>query len=125
MEIGEGFLDGAGQVDIEAAVHFGRQTGLHTDFGCAHFNRFLGASNDFLLGQEIAFFLTILPAEGAERAVLNAHIGEVDIAVDHIGHHIADLALTHCVGDKTDGVEINAIGLAQPEAVLPGYLFIF
>ena len=112
MEVREGLFHGSGQVDIEAAVHFGWQAGLHADFGCTHVNCFFGSPNDLLLGEEVPFFLAVLPAERAERAMFNAHIGEVDIPVDDIGYHLTDLAATHFVGNQTGGVKIDAIGLA-------------
>ena len=41
--------------------------------------------------QEVAFLLAVVAAERAEGAVLDAHVGEVDVAVDDVGDDVARL----------------------------------
>ena len=43
----DGLLYRARQLNVEIALHVGRQTGLHADFGCAHVRSFLNAAQNF------------------------------------------------------------------------------
>ena len=52
--------------------------------------------------QEVALFLAVVAAERAEGAVLDADVGEVDVAVDHVGDDVADLLGAQLVGGGGD-----------------------
>jgi hypothetical protein len=52
--------------------------------------------------------------------MLDAHVCEVDIAVDHVRDNLANLASTHLIGDQAHGLEIKPIGFAQAQAFIPG-----
>jgi hypothetical protein len=71
-------------------------------------------------GEEVAFFLTVFATERIERAMLDAHVGEIDVAVDHIRDDLTNLTATHLVGHRTHRLEVEAIGLAQAQSRGPG-----
>jgi hypothetical protein len=49
---------GLADVDVQVAVHLGRQSCLYADFSSAERRRLLGAPYDLLVWKEIAFFLS-------------------------------------------------------------------
>src|SRR4029453_2983555 len=66
--------------------------------------------------EEVAFLLAMVAAEGAEGAVLDADIGEVDVAVDHVGHDVARLPPAHLVGHEGEGVQLASLHLGEADA---------
>ena len=60
----------------------------------------------------------VVAAEGAERAVLDADVGEVDVAVDHVGHHVARLPSPHLIGDQRQSLEVATARLQELDAVV-------
>ncbi len=52
-------------------------------------------------------------AEGAEPAVLDADVGEVDVAVDHVGHRIAHGFAAQVVGRGEQREQLVARRLQQ------------
>jgi len=54
--------------------------------------------------------------------VLDADVGEVHVAVDDEGDHVADLAAPQLVGDERERLEVAAAGDGEDEAVLDGHL---
>ena len=52
--------------------------------------------------EEVALFLAVVAAERAEGAVLDADVGEVDVAVDDVGDIVADLPGAQLVGGGGD-----------------------
>ena len=75
----------------------------------------LRAADDLGYGQEVSFLLPVVAAEGAEAAALDADVGEVDVAVDHVGDQVAHGAATKLVGNHLDSVEF------QPRRFEEGY----
>ena len=58
--------------------------------------------------QEVALLLAVVAAERAEAAVLDADVGEVDVAIDDVGDDVAGLAAAQLVGDEGEGGEVAA-----------------
>src|SRR5262249_43647220 len=71
---------------------------------------------------EVALLLPVIAAEGAERAVLDADVGEVDVAVDHVGHDVAGLSPTHLVRDERQREEVAAVDVREPDALVDRHL---
>src|SRR3954470_8809205 len=91
MQVRKRAFDLARQVDVKVTVHVGWQTGLHTDFGSSQVNRFGRPPDDLVKGKKVSLFISVRAAEGAKSAVFDAYIGEVDVAIDDVGHDVADL----------------------------------
>src|SRR5207244_1760730 len=98
--------DRRAEVDVVAAVELRRQPGLEADLGRAELPRLAGAPHDLRHRQEVALLRAVVPAERAERAVLDAHVGEIDVAVDHERDEVARLPAAHLVGDEPERVEV-------------------
>ena len=54
--------------------------------------------------------------------MFNADVGEVNVPIDHIRDHVAYLTPPHLIGYETQGLQIETIGLAQPQPFTPGNL---
>ena len=108
MKPGQLLLQRAHQVDVEPAVELGGKAGLDAHLGRAELPRFAGAAHDLLGRQEVALFLAVVAAERAEGAVLDADVGEVDVAVHDVGDDVAGLPLAQLVGRGHQGVERRA-----------------
>ncbi len=113
MDVGEFSLDGAGEVDVVVAVHLGGKAGLDAHLGGAQIPGLAGTADDFFDGEEVGLLLAMVAREGAEAAVLDADVGEVDVAVDDVGHHVPHAAAPQLVGCEDDGVDLWAPGLEQ------------
>src|SRR5262249_60157372 len=85
--------------------------------GGAQLGGLLGATHDLLEGEEIAFLLAMVAAEGAEGAVFDADVGEVDVAIHHVGDHVADLPPPELVGDQGERLSAAAVRLREGESV--------
>src|SRR6266850_7922753 len=107
------------ELDIQTAVHVRRKACLHAHFGGTHVHRFLRAAGDFLEGEEVTFFVAIRAAESTEPAMLHTDVRKVDVAVDDVSHHVADLAPAQLVGSGYDRLELRAGRFAEPERFLP------
>ena len=117
VEVRQRALDRPGQLDVEAAVELGRQPGLDAHLGGAQLRRLAGAAHHFLHRQEVALFLPVVPAERAEGAVLDADVGEVDVAVDDEGHQVAGLARAQLVGDERQRLQLPPGDLRERQRV--------
>ena len=118
VHLGQGGLDGAAEIDVVAAVELRGQAGLDADLGRAELPRLDGAANHLVHREEVALLLAMVAAERAEAAMLDADVGEVDVAVHDVGDHVARLAAAHLVRDEGDGLEVAPGGLGQPDAVV-------
>src|SRR2546425_190991 len=63
---------------------------------------------------------SVVAAEGAERAVLDADVGEVDVAVDDVGDDVTRLAAPQLIGDARHHPEREAARGSHAERVLVG-----
>ena len=59
-------------------------------------------------------------AEGAKAAGLDANVGEIDVAIDHVGDDIADGARTQGIGSSDDGEKIRAVGVEKTGGLVDG-----
>ena len=102
VKIGRGLFDRAHQIHIEHSIQPGGQPRLHAHLRGPHFAGLQRAAHHLLLGQEITLAGGVPAGKSAEAAMLHANIGEVDVAVDHIGdpaaHHFAAEPVGH--GDE-------------------------
>ena len=114
--------DRAREIDVVAAVELGRQPRLDAHLGSAEVPRFLGAPHDLLDRQEVALLLAVVATEGAEGAVLDADVREVDVAIHDVGDDVADLPLPQLVGDQGQRVEVAPVGAGERDAVLDRHL---
>ena len=122
MHLGHGGLDGPAEVDVVRAVELGGQPRLDAHLGGAHLPGLHGAADDFLQGKEVSLLLAVVAAEGAEGAVLDAHVGEVDVAIDDVGDEVAGLPEAHLVRHEGEGVQLPALDLGEPHALVDGQL---
>src|SRR5437867_5685126 len=120
MYVRRGSPHGAGDIDVEVAVHFRRQSGLKTNLRSAQIHGLASAANDLFNGQKVALSIAIGAAEGAKAAVFRADVREIDVAIDDVGDHVAGLAAAHLVGHKRHDMKVSADRLAEPQRVLPG-----
>ena len=113
----EASLDLASQLDIQVARHLGGQPGLDTHLGGPEVNRLGHAAQNLLVGEHVALLGAKIAAEGAKTTVLDAHIGEVDVAVDHVGHPLAHLAFTEPIGHGLHGPKVGAYSAGQRQGL--------
>ncbi len=118
VHLGQRRLDRAAEIDVVAPVELRGQAGLDADLGRAHLPRLDGAADHLVHREEVAFLLAVVAAERTEGAMLDAHVREVDVAVDDVGDHVARLAVAHLVRDQGEGLEVAPVGLGQPDAVV-------
>ena len=71
-------------------------------------------------GQEVAFFRQMAAAKSAKAAGLDADVGEIDVAVDHVGDDIADGARAQGIGSSDDGEKIRAVGVEKMGGLVDG-----
>ena len=110
--------DRAREIDVVAPVELRRQPRLDAHLGGAEIPRLLGAPHDLRDGQEVALFLPVVAAERAERAVLDADVREVDVAIDDVGDDVPGLPLPQLVGDQGQRVEVAPLGARERDAAL-------
>src|SRR5207249_9673466 len=84
-------LDGLAELDVQPPVHLGRQARLDANFSRAVVPRLSCAAHHFGDGQQVTLLGAMVTAECAERAVLDADVREVDVAVDDVCYYLADL----------------------------------
>src|SRR3990172_6157596 len=110
---GQRLLDGPAEVDVVAAVELGREPRLDADLRGAQVPRLLGAADHLRERQEVALLLPVVAAEGAEGAVLDADVREVDVAVHDVGGGVAYLPPPQLVGREAERVELAALDLGE------------
>ena len=84
-------------------VHAGCQSRLNAYFAGAEIARFGGAPDDFFDRQKVAFFGEMAAAESAKAALLDAHIGKIDVAIDDVADHVADGLGAQLIGGREHG----------------------
>ena len=118
VNLGNFFLNRPAQVDVKRSIDARRQPGLNANLRSAQIPRFAYAPRNLLRRQEIALFCAMAAAESTEAAALHADVGEIDVAVDHVGYALAHAAASQSVGGGNQPVEIVALGREQGRAVL-------
>ena len=84
---------------------------------CQASTRLLG---HLLEPEEVGVGFARAAAEGAEFAAHKTDIGEIDVAVDHVGHQIADQFAAQGVGGHQQTEQVVALGMGQPQTLLAG-----
>ena len=103
MQFRQGFFHGAAKFDVMPTVHAGGEPGLNAHFAGAEVARFGGAPDDLFDGEKITFFGEMASAEGTKAALLDAHIGEIDVAIDDVADHVADGVGAQLIGGGQHG----------------------
>src|SRR5262245_50221988 len=109
-------------VSVIERLHPPGQSSLHANLASAPFPGFLGPATHFLQRQEICILLTRRPAECAEAAAYEAYIGEVYVAVDYVGHYIADSLVPYAVCGQDQGFQFKSASLGEQEALVESNL---
>ena len=87
------------QVEVRRRRQLGVDAALHADLGRAEVPRLLGAVGDLVEGQRVGVGVGPPLGERAEPAADVADVGEVDVAVDDVGHLVADGLAAQLVGE--------------------------
>src|SRR6185437_12283836 len=95
------------------------------DLGGAEVARLDGAAHHLVRVEEVALLGPVVPGEGAERARFDAHVGEVDVAVDDVGDLVAGLPGAHRVRRRAEGLEVGPRGPAEEDGALDVQLVAF
>ena len=120
VHAGNGLLYGAQDVAVVERRQSVRQAALDADFGRAQRPGFDRLLRHGLEAVEVAVSFPRAAAEGAELAADKTDVGEIDIAIDHVGDEIADqIAAQHVSGDQ-QGEEVVAFGIGQQQALFAG-----
>ena len=90
VEVRLGLLHGSADLNVEVPRHIRGQPCLYADFGRSQASSFRGTADDFVDWKIVGFVGTVGPAEGAESASFDAHVGEIDVAIDDVGDLISD-----------------------------------
>ncbi len=97
-----------------------RQAALNADFGCAEFPGFHGFLRHLLEAEKVGVCLARAAAEGAELAAHKTNVGEIDVAIDDVGHEVADEFAAQSVGRDQQSEKVVAVGICQQQALLAG-----
>ena len=69
----------------------------------AEIARFGGAPDDLFDGEKITFLSEVASAKSTKAALLDAHIGKIDVAIDDVADHVADGLGAQLVGGGEHG----------------------
>ena len=89
MHARHGVLHRAQNVAVVKLGQTVRQAALNADFGGAELPGFAGLLGHLVESEEISVRLARAAAEGAELASHETDVGEIDIAVHHVGDDVA------------------------------------
>ena len=92
---------------------------LHAHLGGAGRPRLLGPVGDLLDGQPVRVGVPLPLGEGAEPAAHVADVGEVDVAVDHVGDVVADRVPAQVVGEPAQLVQRRPVRAEQRQRRRP------
>ena len=96
-----GVLDGAQNVAVVKLGKIARQSALNADFGGAELPGFDGFARHIVERVEVRVGLARAAAEGAELASHKTDVGEIDVAVHHVGDDVArEFGAQHVGGDQ-------------------------
>ena len=108
------------QVEVRRARQLGVDAALHAHLGGAEVPRLLGPVGDLVEGERVRVGVGASLGERAEPAADVADVGEVDVAVDHVGDVVADRLPAQVVGEADHLLEQVALGGHQGQRVLVG-----
>ncbi len=107
-----------GEVEVRRAGQLGVDAALHAHLGGAEVPRLLGPVGDLVEGERVGVGIGTPLGERAEPAADVADVGEVDVAVHHVGHVVADGLPAQVVGQPDHLLEQVALGGHQGQRVL-------
>ena len=113
VHAGDGVLDGAENVAVMELWKIAGQAALDADFGGAKLPGFDGLLRHLIEGEEVGVRLARATAEGAEFASHETDVGEVDVAVDHVGDDVAGEFGAQDVRGDQQAEEIVAFGVGE------------
>ena len=113
---GHPLLHGRDDVEVRRRGQLGVDPALHADLGRAEVPGLLGAVGDLVVGQRVGVGVGLALGEGAEPAADVADVGEVDVAVDDVGHLVADGLAAQVVGQPHHLAQQVALGASSGSA---------
>ena len=117
VHAGDGGLHRAEDVEVEVAVEGGVDAALQAHLGGPAFGGLDGALGDVVEGQQVRGAAQVQRqrslGEPAERAPEGAHVGVVDVAVDHVGDGVPDRLPAQVVGHRGDRGDLRATGAEE------------
>ncbi len=117
---GTAVFDGAQDVAVVERRQSVRQPALNADFGRAQRPGFDGFLRHGVEAVEVAVGFARSAAEGAKFASDKTDVGEIDVAIDHVGDQIADQIAAQHVGRDQQAEQIVAFGIRQQQALFAG-----
>ena len=125
MEAGESLGDSSAYSNVKVSWHGRGQAGLDANLRCAELPGFRGASDDFGDGQQIPFVTAVSSAECAKAAFFDANVGEIDVAIDHIGHLFPDGSAPHGVRGLQERQKLRPLAFHKASQVGNGQVVPF
>ena len=106
VDLREGRLDRDEDIPVVERAHLRVDAALHADFGRPPRDRFFDLGENRIHPVVVGVVLPALPFEGAELAVHEADVREVDVAVHDVRHVVADILPPDLVRGCDQGPEI-------------------
>ncbi|CAG7271707.1 hypothetical protein PICSAR26_04483 [Mycobacterium avium subsp. paratuberculosis] len=113
-------LDRADQIGVAGDRQFGVDAALHAHLGGAGDVRLPGAVGDLLGRQRVRVGVALALREGAEPATGVADVGEVDVAVHHERHVVADGVAAQRIRKGSNGFQRRTVGGGQRQVFAVG-----
>ena len=107
----DGVFDGAENVAVVELGKIAGQAALNADFGRAELPGFHSLTGHVIERVEISVGLAGTSAEGAEFTSHKTNVGEVDVAVNHVGDDVAHEFGAESVGGDEQAKEIVTLGI--------------
>ena len=117
MQPGIGLVQDADDVDVPVVLHLVVQPADDVHLGRAAIDRFLPASQNLLVGHQIALGAAQVGAKRAEDAAIDADVRRIQMRVDVVIGGVAVLPLADQVGQLADFVQRH-LGLVEQQAVV-------
>ena len=108
-------LHGPSQIEVRRSRERGVDSALHADLGGADVPRLGGPLHDVVVGQAERVGIRAPLGERAESAAGVADVGEVDVAVDDVGHLVTDAIPTNVIRERAQRLEARPVGLHENE----------
>ena len=113
VHLRDGVLHGAQNVAVVKLGKIARQSALDADFGRAELPGFDGFLRHLVESKEICVRFARTAAEGAELASHKTDVGEIDIAIDHVGDDVAGEFSAQHIGRGEQAEQIVALRIRQ------------
>src|SRR5258708_3909863 len=86
--------------------------------GCAQRPRFLGLAGALIEAEEVGVMLPWAAAESAKLAAYKADVGEVDVAIDDVGHEIPNQFRAQFIRRHQQADQVVAFAVRQEVAFI-------